>query len=225
MIRMAGSLGEIRDCGSRANRGLPDPPSAAENGTVAAACGFAWHPSPPEGALGLFQNAMPRLISLYRGRVAPLVPRLRSGLGLGRRAGPGAGGPRLPAGLHRVPCGIAHGPPEPCALCGLLRPPGPRRVDRLSALRGGRSRTASTGLKPAPLVADNRVDFDAAFPLGAYEGELREVVLRTKRLAHESLTRALGQLLAERAGGRWPDSGRTSLSPSRCTGGGGCGGG
>jgi ComF family protein len=43
-----------------------------------------------------------------------------------------------------------------------------------------------------------RLQFDATWPLGAYEGELREAVLRTKRLAHESLSVALGQLLAQR---------------------------
>lgn len=40
--------------------------------------------------------------------------------------------------------------------------------------------------------------FDTALPLGDYDGLLREAVLKTKRLAHESLSLALGRLLAQR---------------------------
>lgn len=42
--------------------------------------------------------------------------------------------------------------------------------------------------------------FDAASPLGPYQGELREAVLHTKRLSQESLSMAVAQLLAQRRG-------------------------
>jgi ComF family protein len=50
-----------------------------------------------------------------------------------------------------------------------------------------------------------RLHFESAVALGAYRGLLREAVLRSKRLAEESLARALGGLLAEACRQRWSD--------------------
>jgi ComF family protein len=40
--------------------------------------------------------------------------------------------------------------------------------------------------------------FDGVYPLGRYDGELRDVVLKTKRLSSEALSLNVGRLLAER---------------------------
>lgn len=45
-----------------------------------------------------------------------------------------------------------------------------------------------------------RLKFDRVFPLGSYEGALRQAVLRLKRPGHEALALALGTLLAEHVG-------------------------
>ena len=45
-----------------------------------------------------------------------------------------------------------------------------------------------------------RLQFDSVWPLGAYDAELREAVLRTKRLSYASLSTALAHLLAQRRG-------------------------
>ncbi len=44
--------------------------------------------------------------------------------------------------------------------------------------------------------------FDTVFPLGRYDGPLRDVVLRTKRTSGEVLSLAVGRLLAKRLGER-----------------------
>jgi ComF family protein len=51
-----------------------------------------------------------------------------------------------------------------------------------------------------PFCQDVRLAFDAVFPLGRYDGPLREAVLRMKRLGRESVSMALGGLLARRRG-------------------------
>ncbi|MGA2066447.1 MAG: phosphoribosyltransferase family protein [Thermoguttaceae bacterium] len=69
-----------------------------------------------------------------------------------------------------------------CRRCGAIQPEGLQRPENCPACR------------------KHPLHFDAALPLGAYAGELRQVVLRTKRVSHESLAKALGQLLADRRG-------------------------
>ncbi len=51
-----------------------------------------------------------------------------------------------------------------------------------------------------PACKDFSLEFDTVFPLGRYEGPLRELVLQTKRLSAEALSLTLGRLLAERLG-------------------------
>jgi ComF family protein len=51
-----------------------------------------------------------------------------------------------------------------------------------------------------PFCQDMSLAFDAVFPLGRYEGPLREAVLRMKRLSHEAVSMALGGLLVQRRG-------------------------
>jgi ComF family protein len=139
---------------------------------------------------------MPRVTSLYRGRVLPLALRLRTGAAwLGRGLVDLVYPPVCvlcnaalpPDRLSRLlcePCGRRLAPEEwgGCRRCGAIQPDGLERPET------------------CPSCRKHPRHFDAAFPLGAYEGELREVVLRTKRLSHESLTKALGRLLAERRG-------------------------
>lgn len=59
------------------------------------------------------------------------------------------------------------------------------------------------GILPAeqcPACKDFSLKFDAVYPLGCYQGALRELVLKTKRLSEEALSLAVGRLLAERLG-------------------------
>jgi len=49
-----------------------------------------------------------------------------------------------------------------------------------------------------PACKEFSLKFDAVFPLGHYQGALREVVLKTKRLSAEALSLTLGRLLAQR---------------------------
>ena len=49
-----------------------------------------------------------------------------------------------------------------------------------------------------PACKDFSLKFDAVFPLGRYDGALREVVLKTKRVAGEALSLSVGRLLAVR---------------------------
>jgi len=61
------------------------------------------------------------------------------------------------------------------------------------------------GLQPSedcPACKDFRLKFDTVFPLGRYDGPLRDVVLRTKRISGEALSLALGRLLCQRLGER-----------------------
>ena len=47
---------------------------------------------------------------------------------------------------------------------------------------------------------DFSLEFDAVYPLGRYQGALRELVLQTKRLPAEALSLTIGRLLAQRLG-------------------------
>ena len=49
-----------------------------------------------------------------------------------------------------------------------------------------------------PACKDFSLKFDAVYPLGRYEGALRELVLKTKRLSAEALSLTIGRLLAQR---------------------------
>jgi ComF family protein len=51
-----------------------------------------------------------------------------------------------------------------------------------------------------PACKDFSLKFDAVYPLGGYEGALREMVLKTKRLSAEALSLTIGRLLAQRLG-------------------------
>ena len=67
-----------------------------------------------------------------------------------------------------------------CDRCGAILPEGVFATECCSACK------------------DFSLKFDAVYPLGSYQGALREVVLKTKRLSTEAFSRALGQLLAQR---------------------------
>ena len=77
--------------------------------------------------------------------------------------------------------------PAACPRCGFFFPaakPGQFQPDR--------------GYLPVtncPACANRKLWFDDTFALGPYQGPLREVVLRSKRAAEETLTLALGALL------------------------------
>ena len=66
----------------------------------------------------------------------------------------------------------------------------------------GRCGAILDGDGPAPaecrFCRGQRFGFDTVMSLGKYDGLLRRMVLKTKRLAHESLSVSLGQLLAQR---------------------------
>ena len=49
-----------------------------------------------------------------------------------------------------------------------------------------------------PACKDFSLKFDAVYPLGRYQGALREMVLKTKRLSAEALSLTVGRLLAQR---------------------------
>ncbi len=51
-----------------------------------------------------------------------------------------------------------------------------------------------------PACKDFSLKFDAVYPLGRYQGALRELVLKTKRLSAEALSLTIGRLLAQRLG-------------------------
>ncbi|MGA2254996.1 MAG: phosphoribosyltransferase family protein [Thermoguttaceae bacterium] len=51
-----------------------------------------------------------------------------------------------------------------------------------------------------PACKDFSLKFDAVYPLGRYQGALRELVLKTKRLSAEALSLSIGRLLAQRLG-------------------------
>ena len=70
---------------------------------------------------------------------------------------------------------------ECCGRCGAVLPDGVEPSDRCPAVKG------------FPLR------FDAVYPLGRYDGPLRDVVLRTKRISGEAVSLAVGRLLAERS--------------------------
>jgi ComF family protein len=62
----------------------------------------------------------------------------------------------------------------------------------------------ATGTGPPPQTCPAcrgfQLEFDTVLPLGAYDGVLRQAIVKTKRLAHEPLSVALGRLLAHRRG-------------------------
>ncbi|MEX0641576.1 MAG: double zinc ribbon domain-containing protein [Pirellulales bacterium] len=55
--------------------------------------------------------------------------------------------------------------------------------------------------QPCPRCRDARLHFDSVWRLGPYQGALRSAVLRTKHSSEGALAAALGELLAETAGG------------------------
>ncbi len=70
--------------------------------------------------------------------------------------------------------------PECCGRCGAVLP---------------------DGLNPSggcPSCKGYPLKFDAVYPLGRYDGAMKEVVLKTKRLSSEALSLTVGRLLAER---------------------------
>ena len=80
------------------------------------------------------------------------------------------------------PCRTILGPEDwpGCSRCGARRAP--------SALVAGACLRCQSG----------QLRFDAAVPLGAYEGRLREAVLRMKHVSGDSLSRAMGRLYYHR---------------------------
>jgi ComF family protein len=77
--------------------------------------------------------------------------------------------------------------------------PGCRRCGALLAKNPAGAIPECTFCQDVPLR------FDAVFPLGGYDGPLRDAVLRTKRLSQEGVSMALGKLLAQRRGGLLAD--------------------
>ena len=67
-----------------------------------------------------------------------------------------------------------------CGRCGAVLPEGLPRAES------------------CPACQDFSLKFDAVYPLGCYEGALRELVLKTKRLSAEALSLTVGRLLAQR---------------------------
>ncbi len=64
-------------------------------------------------------------------------------------------------------------------------------------------RTVPADFLPAlscPACKDFPLKFDTVYPLGRYEGAMREFVLKTKRLSSEAVSLAIGRLLAQRLG-------------------------
>ena len=77
---------------------------------------------------------------------------------------------------------------------------------------------ADEGSETCPWCQHHTLSFDAAIPLGEYQGELRRHTIHTKRPHAEPLARALGQLWADRRG-RMPFPGsRTCWFRCPCTG-------
>ena len=70
--------------------------------------------------------------------------------------------------------------PDCCRRCGAVLPEGLDALDR------------------CPSCKDFPLRFDVVYPLGRYDGALREVVLKTKRLSSEALSLTVGRLLAAR---------------------------
>ena len=56
-----------------------------------------------------------------------------------------------------------------------------------------------------PACKEFSLKFDAVYPLGLYQGALRELVLKTKRLSAEALSLTVGRLLAQRLGEKLGD--------------------
>ena len=96
-----------------------------------------------------------------------------------------------------------HGPMLLCKHCCLLLGPeswpGCRRCGLLEAAEVELAPTDCDACRKA------RLQFDGVIPLGAYDGELRDAVLKTKRLFHENFSIALGHLLAQRRKGELAD--------------------
>jgi ComF family protein len=70
--------------------------------------------------------------------------------------------------------------PDGCRRCGAVLPDGFEVSDRCPSCEG------------------YVLKFDAVYPLGRYDGALKEVVLKTKRLSSEALSLTVGRLLATR---------------------------
>ncbi len=81
------------------------------------------------------------------------------------------------------------------ACCGKLSPPAWTGCPRCGALLAGKT---SAGAAGCPVCREVVLRFEQVIPLGAYDGVLREAVLKTKRLGREDMANALGCLLARR---------------------------
>ena len=93
----------------------------------------------------------------------------------------------LPAGVEILLCpkciqAIAPPLAACCGRCGAMLPDG----------------VAATASCPA--CKDFALQFHSVYPLGRYEGALRELVLETKRLSAEAVSLAIGRLMALRLG-------------------------
>jgi ComF family protein len=144
-------------------------------------------------------NARQRLAARLRQTWSRLLPG-RRGDGIREKA----------TSLGRAACGLlfpprclvcsADVPPEQpdlplCAPCtDRLAPP-----DRIGCRRCG-SAIPSVEAPPdhCPMCEQNRLWFDTVVTLGEYRDELRDMVVRMKRPIHESLSIAMGRLLAHR---------------------------
>lgn len=84
-----------------------------------------------------------------------------------------------------------------CADCRMLLGP-----ERWPCCRRCGAAGAGEGDLPGDcdLCRDTPLKFDTVIPLGIYQGEMRKVVLRMKRLSQESLSAAMGRLLGLRRG-------------------------
>ena len=64
-----------------------------------------------------------------------------------------------------------------------------------------------------PACKDFSLKFDAVYHLGRYEGALRELVLKTKRLSAEAVSLTLGRLLAQRLAEKLAQFGADAVLP------------
>jgi ComF family protein len=85
--------------------------------------------------------------------------------------------------------------PACCRRCGAVLPDEMEPSERCPACRG------------------YALKFDAVYPLGRYDGPLRDVVLRTKRISGEVLSLAVGRMLAARQGDKLAAFGPQAIVP------------
>jgi ComF family protein len=72
---------------------------------------------------------------------------------------------------------------------------------------------SSSPSERCPACKDFLLKFDSVFSLGRYEGALRELVLKTKRMSGETYSLALGRLLTERCEGKLVPFGADAILP------------